>query len=548
MKNITKKLIVILTLLQLLTITSTSAKTKETRIALIIGNSHYSNNFGTLSNPANDATDMAATLKKLGFEVISGIDLKREEMFAKLDVFENKLRASNPDTTVGLFYYAGHGMEVDGENYLLPSDAKVTYQQDISRAGIKLNRIIKTMKYSNNRLNIVVLDACRNNPLPKKPNSRSVATGGWKEITELAEGMFIGYGTSKGREAADGTGRNGLFTKHLIYNIQQPGLTIERVFKNTRIAVNKESKKLGRPQLPTDQNQLLGDFYFIPPEFDTNNTNLIASRQLIIRPSSTPQLIPSITTLTRQVGEQYKDCTDCPSMVVIPSGSFYMGSKENDNEKPIHKVNINQFSMSQTEVTFNQWDACYNAGGCSDNPDDEGWGRGTRPVININWNDAQEYIKWLNSETSESYRLPSESEWEYAARAGNSSKYSWGDSISCSQAQYNGGRKSSCYYKSNKNSRGTSVVKSYSANNYGLYDMHGNVWEWVEDCSHGSYAGAPSDDNAWSSDCTDSSKHVLRSGSWMNDPDKLLSANRLTGASSNYSANSIGFRLAQNTE
>ncbi|MBL4660917.1 MAG: DUF1566 domain-containing protein, partial [Alcanivoracaceae bacterium] len=150
-----------------------------------------------------------------------------------------------------------------------PSDAKVTYQQDISRAGIKLNRIIKTMKYSNNRLNIVVLDACRNNPLPKKPNSRSVSTGGWKEITELAEGMFIGYGTSKGREAADGNGRNGLFTKHLIHNIQQPGLTIERVFKNTRIAVNKESIKLGKPQLPTDQNQLLGDFYFIPPKDNT---------------------------------------------------------------------------------------------------------------------------------------------------------------------------------------------------------------------------------------------------------------------------------------
>jgi formylglycine-generating enzyme required for sulfatase activity len=234
-----------------------------------------------------------------------------------------------------------------------------------------------------------------------------------------------------------------------------------------------------------------------------------------------------------QKNEIFQDCTDCPNMVVIPAGSFQMGSNESDDEEPIHKTYIKQFSMSQTEVTFEQWDICFNAGGCSHNPQDEGWGRGQRPVINVSWNDAQEYIQWLNRETGKKYRLPSESEWEYAAHAGSANIYSWGDSINCKLADYNDDK---C------NSKGTSPVKSYAKNKFGLYDMHGNVWEWVEDKWHNNYNEAPSNGSAWISG--NSTHRVLRGGSWYQGAMELRSAFRDYFTPTNRAFNN-GFRLAR---
>ncbi|MEZ5471359.1 MAG: SUMF1/EgtB/PvdO family nonheme iron enzyme [Marinicella sp.] len=236
----------------------------------------------------------------------------------------------------------------------------------------------------------------------------------------------------------------------------------------------------------------------------------------------------------RLPGEIYKDCSDCPEMVIIPAGSFRMGSNEESSEQPIHTVIIKQFAMSTTEVTFAQWDACYKAGGCSHKPNDEGWGRGNRPVINVNWDDAKEYTQWLSQKTGKTYRLPSESEWEYAARAGSSTKYSWGDSISCSQANYGGCGK-----------RSTQPVKSYKKNAFDLYDMHGNVWEWVEDKYYDNYNGAPSDGSAWTNGS--SQYRVLRGGSWYNFSNLLRSVYRYRFDPKNRIYD-FGFRLSQNTE
>jgi formylglycine-generating enzyme required for sulfatase activity len=237
-----------------------------------------------------------------------------------------------------------------------------------------------------------------------------------------------------------------------------------------------------------------------------------------------------------QKNEIFTDCADCPNMVVIPAGSFQMGSSESNDEKPIHKVYIKQFSMSQTEVTFEQWDLCYNAGGCSHNPQDEGWGRGLRPVINVSWNDAQEYIRWLNRETSKIYRLPSESEWAYAAYAGSTAMYSWGESINCKLADYNDDK---C------NSKGTSPVKSYAKNKFGLYDMHGNVWEWVEDKWHNNYNEAPTNGSAWT--IGGSSHRVLRGGSWKQGAMELRTAFRDYFTPTSRAFNN-GFRLAQDKQ
>jgi formylglycine-generating enzyme required for sulfatase activity/serine/threonine protein kinase len=199
-------------------------------------------------------------------------------------------------------------------------------------------------------------------------------------------------------------------------------------------------------------------------------------------------------------------CIECPEMVVIPPGTFQMGSDEGwffEKPIPVHQVTIKPFAMSKTEITFDQWEACFNAKGCQYNPKDKGWGRGDRPVISVNWNDAQEYINWLNNKTGKKYRLPSEAEWEYAARAGSTTHYSWGNEINCGKADY---QHSLC------NKKGTSPVKSYQPNKFGLYDMNGNVAEWIQDCWTKYYNNAPIDG---SPRLTGNCNHrVLRGGAW----------------------------------
>jgi len=231
-------------------------------------------------------------------------------------------------------------------------------------------------------------------------------------------------------------------------------------------------------------------------------------------------------------------------MVAIPGGSFQMGSNSGfDDEKPVHRVTVPAFKMSETEVTFAQWDACVSAGGCGHDPDDEGWGRGNRPVIRVSYEDiTQQFIPWLNKATGKTFRLPSEAEWEYAARGGSTSKYNWGNSISCSKAQYDGGKSSACYFLPGGDYRGTAKVKSYRPNIYGLYDMHGNVWEWTEDCWSGSYNDTPVNGSAWQrADCA---KRVLRGGSWSNVPPSLRSASRESNTATARYFNH-GFRLVQ---
>ncbi|MGX5174012.1 SUMF1/EgtB/PvdO family nonheme iron enzyme [Aliikangiella sp. IMCC44653] len=227
-------------------------------------------------------------------------------------------------------------------------------------------------------------------------------------------------------------------------------------------------------------------------------------------------------------------------MVSIPAGSFQMGCVSGQgcrsNEKPVHTVSINAFKMSETEVTFAQWDACVSAGGCSHKPSDRGWGRGSRPVMRVSYNDiTQQFIPWLNKVTGNTYRLPTEAEWEYAARAGSSTQYSWGNSIGSGRANCDG-----C--GSQWDNSKTAPVKSFSANAFGLYDMHGNVYEWTQDCWNDSYHGAPSHGRAWTSgDC---SGRVLRGGSWRDGTRSLRAAYRYK-SDRLYRFYNFGFRLAQ---
>ena len=195
-------------------------------------------------------------------------------------------------------------------------------------------------------------------------------------------------------------------------------------------------------------------------------------------------------------------------MVEIPAGSFRMGDLSGDggsNEKPVHRVTVPAFRMSAIEVPF-AWYDLYVAVSGSASPSDEGWGRKDRPVINVNWSEASGFVEWLNqvAKPQHPFRLPSEAEWEYAARAGTTTKYWWGDSVGRGNAN--------CNDKCGDRWKKTAPVASFDANRFGLYDTVGNVWEWTQDCWNGSYGGAPSDGSAWESrECSD---RVLRGGSW----------------------------------
>ena len=210
-------------------------------------------------------------------------------------------------------------------------------------------------------------------------------------------------------------------------------------------------------------------------------------------------------------------------MIVVPAGSYMMGSPAEEVERdadegPVHMVTIGApLAVGRYEITFSQWDACHEAGGCSHNPDDQGWGRGNRPVVDVNWHDAQEYMSWLSEKTGRQYRLLSESEWEYVARAGADTRYWWGDEIGSNRANCSG-----C--GSLWDGQHTAPVGSFSPNGFGLYDVYGNVWEWVEDCQATSYEGAPDDGTAWLAGNCD--RHYVRGGSWENLPRYVRSANR----------------------
>ena len=242
------------------------------------------------------------------------------------------------------------------------------------------------------------------------------------------------------------------------------------------------------------------------------------------------------------VGEVFRDCPHCPEMVVVPAGSFMMGSPSweedrQDDEGPRRRVTIGSpFAVGVHEVTFAEWDACVSAGGCGGyRPNDQRRGRGRRPVTNVSWNDAQSYVAWLSRETGEAYRLLSESEWEYVARAGTATRYWWGRDIGRNRANCAG-----CGSRWDNSS--TAPVGSFAANAFGLHDVHGNVWEWVQDCWNGSYAGAPRNGNAWESGgCP---RRVLRGGSWDNYPRYLRAADRSWGGTGIRSGDD-GFRVAQ---
>jgi formylglycine-generating enzyme required for sulfatase activity len=239
--------------------------------------------------------------------------------------------------------------------------------------------------------------------------------------------------------------------------------------------------------------------------------------------------------------DQFKECERCPEMIIVPAGHFLMGAAQGEaastsDERPQHEVRFAKpFAIGRFPVTMSEWDACVAGGGCSYRPDDQGFGRGTQPVINMLWDDAREYVAWLSRSTGRAYRLASEAEREYAARGGTTTAYWWGDEFLPAQANC-APAKSELTLASTGDEQHNSParvlpVQSFAPNPWGLYQVHGNVYDWVEDCWNDNYDGAPSDGSAWIGGNCD--RHVLRGGAYSRSAATARSAARLWSGSPN---------------
>ena len=295
-------------------------KLHSKRLALVIGNSAYQTS--PLKNTVNDAEDMSDSLKKLGFKVILKKNADQRNMEDAIRNFGKQLK----DGSVGLFYFAGHGMQVEGRNYLIPIDAQIESESDVKYEAVDAGRVLGKMEDAENQLNIVILDACRNNPLARsfRTEHRGLAR------MDAPTGSFIVYSTAPGGVAADGLERNGIFTKHLIKHMKAPGLSIEQVLKRVRIDVSNETN--GR-QIPWESSSLMGDFYFnlekIAEEKKPTNTNSASDDQ-----KTTLAAIPR----TKEKIERSDTRQKLAIFPIYRSNFMHAGHVQNPQIKPLRKV------------------------------------------------------------------------------------------------------------------------------------------------------------------------------------------------------------------
>jgi formylglycine-generating enzyme required for sulfatase activity len=582
----------------------------EPRIALVIGNSNYEQSGWALTNPAKDAALMTQSLSDIGFQVTELIDASEDDMLAAFAAHGGRLKAAGP-SAVGLIYYAGHGVQSQGRNYLVPVNARPRSEQDVWRMAPRLGEALQYVDAAANNVNFVILDACRNNPLPSVTRS---AGGGLAEV-KPAQGLLIAYSTAPGYVAYDGDGENSAFAAALATEIKQKGLIAEQVFKRVAYSVNQQTQG---EQTPFYNSGLIGaDFCFGGCEgqaepiavaapstpagvstgrsvmsekqyaeavrkmmivegvtereaiamVDRNAAQQAASQNAPPQQSMTLGQFSAVSTALREkaftaasLGQPvearvFTDCVTCPEMVAIPSGVFQMGSTpfepdRKDNEGPLHSANVGAFAASKTEITWGQFYACKADRQCTGfDPEAEtraeSWVFDKAPLINVSWDDAQSYIDWLNTKVDgEPYRLLTETEWEYAARAGTSTPFHTGKTLNSTQANFNGSRSYNGSVKGIFRHQPIGVG-SFEANAFGLHDMHGNVAEWVQDCWATNYMGHHADMEAYEKD--NCRTRAVRGGSWDKIPSYVRSAFRGAEPASRRT-DRIGFRVARAVE
>lgn len=548
------------------------------RVALVVGIGAYEN-VGRLANPAKDAAAMSAMLRNLGFEVTEGIDLDFRIFTEKLREFGRKAA----DADLGFVFYAGHGIQVDNENWLLPKDAKLHDRLDLEYEAINADALLRAMGSAKGR--VLLLDSCRDNPFRQgflsTASARSVSRG-LARLNVADSGTLIVFATSPGAVAEDGIpggSTNSPFTAALLANMSTPGLEIRQMLTRTRQHVIAAT---GGRQTPWENSSLVADIYLAGLPTVPSHERLDEAFWRAIRDSLDPadfkifvRRFPSsgfataarrrYTDLAKAVEAEQatdavlrpmRDCSSCPEIIQLPAGSFVMGASNDDdsaldNERPAHRAEVTAFAMTRYPITFEEFDACVEAGGCASRPSDSGWGRGLRPVINVSWYDAHSYARWLSQRTGQSYRLPSEIEWEYAARAGTTGVRFWGDDPADACAYANvydrtAAKTESFSWNPHACSDGfnyTSPVGSLKPNPWGFGDMIGNVWQWVADCWVDDYSSATGAIAPADREC---SERIARGGSWLSEPSAARSSTRLRMDVADKDIH-IGFRLARAT-
>jgi formylglycine-generating enzyme required for sulfatase activity len=644
----------------------------DKRVALVIGNAAYAH-VARLGNPGNDARLMAATLRGLGFTLVGGgpqLDLDKSAIDRVVQDFGRSLQGAD----VGLFYFAGHGLQVDGINYLVPVDADPTKKADLDFQMLDAAAVIRQMNGA--KLSLVLLDACRNNPFADR--GMRDASPGLAQM-RAPENTLISFATQPGNVTQDGADGNSPYAKALAAAIaRKPALGLFDTFNNVGLAVHRAT---GSNQQPWMSNSPIeSSFYFTEPpapptaadeigwnfirttndivllrrfaeENPTSGRRLEALARIAMLESpaeearrmtdegneerrklaaAAPPVPPVVAarpapaepavavrpvvppaasgpcgggaatvslfsrSLSRSAtpmssGEEcalkpedsFRECRQCPEMVVVPAGSFTMGSpvgeKERDkNEGPQHTVTIgkpfavgkfhvrvDQFAAFAAETGYDAGSKCWTfEGGKYEERSDRSWRNpgftqgGSHPAVCVNWNDAKAYVAWLARKTGNTYRLLTEAEWEYAARArtepgayprylfGNEEKdlCRYGNGADQTAKSSIAGAKDWTVAPCNDGYAYTSPVGSFAANGFGLYDMQGNAWQWTQDCYHDSYTGAPSDGGAWTAgDC---GRGVIRGGAWSDYPVFLRSANRIW-CTTDFRFYDLGFRVAR---
>ena len=495
------------------------------KYALVIGNGNYTGNWNSLSNPVNDAVDMEAALRGLGFQVELLRNANLNQMQTAVLNFARKLSSSR--NAYGFFYYAGHGaQDRNKQNYLIPADADTPSVNLFAQRTLPVQFVLDELRDAGNELNMIVLDACRN--LPKaldRSDSRGLSV-----IGAVPPGTIVMYATAADSTADDGTGRNGLFTSHLLRNLKTPGLNVSEMFRRTGSDV---ARATNGEQYPETRYMYFENAY-------------LGARPAITTPAPTPA--PVATTPAAPPQRPAPD-----NMVRINGGTFMMGSPEDEpgrdsNEGPQHQVTISSFYMGKYEVTQKEYQEVMGT-----NP--SYFQYENRPVEKVEWFDAVEYCNkrsqregltpaYMISSSGNSitcdwdangYRLPTEAEWEYACRAGSTTAYNTGARISNNTG----------WFEDNTTGRwGTQEVGQKPANAWGLYDMHGNVIEWCWDW-YGAYpSGAQTDPvGAFSG-----SNRVRRGGSWGSSAQDLRSAHRSFAGGLTLENRYIGFRVVRNAQ
>jgi formylglycine-generating enzyme required for sulfatase activity len=584
--SIWRRSLFVLVLLAASLLAAAPAAYAEKRVALVIGNGDY-RKVAKLPNPARDASAIERMLRGAGFEAVAvERDLGRDAMRRALRDFSDKVREAD----IAVVFYAGHGIEVNGANYLIPVDAALERDIDVEDEAVPLDRVSQVLEQAK-RLRLVILDACRDNPFVRSMRrtigTRSIGRG-LAKVEVLTTDTLIAFAAKAGSTAADGQGTNSPYTSALVRHLATPGLDVRLAFGRVRDEVLKTTSSRQEPfvygSLGGAEIALVpapaGAAPAVPPPVavDVAAANKQATEEerikricdsvydiqqitdppvyracLSAQIAANRHLPPGLSALRRPAPlsadeertarpkEQFRECAECPVMVVVRAGSYMMGSTPaeitadneksgtpkgpdhaTDHEGPRHEVTfMRPFAVGRFEVTFEEWDACVTGGGCTHSPHDghmqgsgraqTSWGRGRRPVINVSWDDiTKQYLPWLSRKTERTYRLLTEAEWEYAARAGTKTRYAFGDSISTSQRGH--------YLKEGELGPSGVVVGStvrvglFGWNAFGLHDTHGNVSEWVQDCYHKSYHGAPSDGSAWTTgDCL---FRVVRGDDW----------------------------------